>query len=68
MKIVKSFIDPEKTFWEWGLGEDGNLYGRNSSWHHKKFVMVDQLVSPWCPNLKQMDRIVKEFGHFLLWL
>ena len=79
MKIIKSFedleffkrryrgetVEPEDT-WAWGLAEDGSLWYLNTlvdkRWHSAENI----------PNLalsiKEMKRIVKEFGHLLVWM
>lgn len=82
--IVKSFSDfeyfqksydellPEeelkKGFWEWGLGNDGELYCRCSDfespeeWHNADNTTCDALT------IRDMKRIVKEFGHLLVFI
>ena len=76
MKIVKSFEDQKffqrryrgcnyKGGWFWGLGDDGELYCRctqfdNNSWHR-----FDEL-GIFDPTIEDMKRIVKEFGHLVV--
>ena len=74
MKIVKSFKDPEffrsrygddpDDTWEWGLGDDGELYYRcnkfaGNDWHNMGYVNI-------IFTLRDMKRIVKQFGHLVV--
>lgn len=82
MKIIKQFDDfafIEKRYedaheytWTWGLGDDGELY------YHQTCKGKTDLDS-WClatynhivmryVSLQVMKRIIKEFGHLLVWL
>lgn len=82
MNIVKQFEDPEflrrvyhwKTDdewkqddkWIWGLGDDGELYFKctrfiNNPWSTFKDVNVGEHIT-----LSVMRRIVKEFGHLVI--
>jgi len=84
MRIVKSFRDNEylekvyhwkdvspDQFWEWGLGEDGDLYFKCSyavnpeEWH--QFSESGQSVLSHI-TIRDMKRIVKEFGDLLVFL
>jgi hypothetical protein len=80
MKIVKEFPDqdffclpeissPEchgKYEWFWGLGEDGEIYYRCTrftdpdEWHE-----LGRTVSPLV-RLKTMKKLVKQFGHLVI--
>ena len=61
-------IEPDAT-WFWGLGEDGYLYYRfvptlyEGQWYSYQ-VPTGQLPM----SIAQMKKIVKEFGHLLVWL
>lgn len=83
MNIIKSFEDfkffdkhyegsepndPIKDKWEWGLGDDGNLYCRCSEFNRS---------NEWLPypndtpnfikvSFSDMMRIVKQFGHLVI--
>lgn len=84
MNIVKEFDDqdffrhteissPEyhdKYTWYWGFGDDGNLYYRCTRfedpdrwWDLNKSGEVAALVG-----LKTMKKMVKEFGHLLVFI
>ncbi|HEY5267915.1 MAG TPA: hypothetical protein VII94_02180 [Candidatus Saccharimonadales bacterium] len=83
MKIIKQFRDDsfiEKRYkdaheytWTWGLGEDGELYYHQThkdqqtdlnSWYLAAYSsIVMRAVS-----LQVMKRLVKEFGHLLVWI
>lgn len=71
MKIVKEFQDDnyaEKNgcrIWYWGLGDDGNIYRRLDD--KDDWVDINGLL-PIRTDLNDMKRIVKEFGHLLVWL
>ena len=81
MKIIKEFSDPEfhdkralfnDGEWFWGLGEDGNLYCRWTPMfgpYEETWFEVSQMerILPLI-SLREMKRIVKEFGHLLVWL
>ena len=81
MKIVKSFEDfkffnkvyegpndPEQEFWKWGLGEDGDLYCQCSDFTDiLKWYRYDMLTGISSKvSLRDMRRIVKEFGHLVV--
>jgi hypothetical protein len=79
MKIIKQFKDPEfydkrygpyaaPGWWAWGLGDDGELYCQSTGfpdcgkeWHELRY-------SAFYPRLKDMKKIVKEFGNWLVWI
>lgn len=82
MKIVKQFedfdflvkvydwrpLDSIRDKWVWGLGDDGGLYFQCSlyteydSWH-----TLSKRPSEACKiTIKEMNRIVKHFGHLLV--
>ena len=81
MKIIKSF--PDHDFinsrlenkdghfdeWYWGLGNDGELYYRTTEneLHPDQWYAVDYTLS-YDIRLKDMKKLVKEFGHLLVWL
>lgn len=79
MKIVKQFDDPDfinrisrdkSGYWRWGLGDDGKVYCQASyfvspnEWFRLGYspMAMDKMC------VKDMVRIVKEFGHLLVWL
>jgi hypothetical protein len=79
MKIIKQFEDHdyyEKCFpppndngtWYWGLGEDANIYALcptiTNDWSRIDYVGRGEYPT----SLKQLKRIVKEFGELLIWL
>lgn len=83
MKIVKSFDDfeffnaviggpndPEKDRWTWGLGDDGELYFQSSDAPRPLFwySLKDNPSKARIVSLSVMKRLVKEFGHLLVWL
>jgi hypothetical protein len=55
--------------WRWGLGDDGELYCQSSDFEDPK-----EWYSLWyntiirISSIKTMKKIVKEFGHLLVWL
>ena len=53
--------------WTWGLGEDGNLYGRGtiSGYSYDKSFQLYELIG-FGISLGEMKRIVKEFGHLVI--
>jgi hypothetical protein len=69
MKIVKEFVDhdfqvADDSTWSWGLGDDGWVYYKSSAYEDP---------NKWCIygysiRLKTMCKIVKEFGHLLVWM
>lgn len=78
MKIIKEFEDPEyygKRYrgcplgvWNWGLGDDGEIYcksnafgDRGEDWHSIDYLSI-------VPPIKEMKKLVKEFGHLLVFL
>ena len=82
MKIVKEFEDPEclakiyhwcsaqelsQEHFYWGLGDDGELYLSctrfvdQNNWHKLSSIDMRDHFS-----LKTMKRIVKEFGHLVV--
>lgn len=72
MKIIKQFEDPEyakasyNDIWCWGLAEDGELFyqrHRRGDWIRFDQAMIDKPIT-----LKNMVRIVKEFGPLLVLL
>ena len=55
--------------WTWGLGDDGRLYckgwiaGRSYSQDWYRYEDVSFGIS-----LDEMKKIIKEFGHWLVWI
>lgn len=55
-------------YWSWGLGDDGVLYGKGQ-------ISGYVFTTAWYPyerigfgiSIREMKRIVKEFGHLLIW-
>ena len=82
MKIVKQFEDPQflqkvyhwrenlsaKDKWAWGLGDDGELYFRCSIFTDFAywFRFQDRSNVSNYLSIKDMKRIVKEFGHLVV--
>jgi hypothetical protein len=74
MKIVKQFDDEiykidyygANGTWTWGLGEDGNLYIRRLPIRkgYKEWMLSTDLAIPI--DLQTMKRIVKAFGHLVV--
>ena len=74
MKIIKSFEDysflksaagsPEDFVFTWGLGDDGYVYYKCSAYADPNEWKVYGHMLP----LKTMCKIVKEFGHLLVWM
>jgi hypothetical protein len=78
MKIVKEFSDLEffrkryrgnfysqQDMWLWGLGENGELYCRCSTFAEGKWYPSDDI--PYLNlSIADMKRITKEFGHLLV--
>ena len=76
MKIVKSFED-QKFFqrryrgselsgeWLWGFGDDGELYCRCTQFGDDRWRRFDE-VGWFDPTMEDMKRIVKEFGHLVV--
>lgn len=78
MKIVKSFEDKgyfddrfssTRETWRWGLGDDGNLYYQyDGGPHSDEWCWFFDPDERWSLSIQDMKRIVKEFGHLLVWL
>lgn len=82
MKIVKQFEDPQflqkvyhwrenlsaKDKWVWGLGDDGELYFRCSIFTDPDewSAFKDRNLIANNLSIKDMKRIVKEFGHLVV--
>jgi hypothetical protein len=82
VKIVKSFEDPEflalsynwlsedelsKEHFYWGLGEDGEVYLKCTRHQPISWYKLNKAGSfQDCISLKLMKRIVKEFGHLVI--
>lgn len=73
MKIVKSFEDQKffqrryrgcnyKGEWLWGFGDDGELYCRCTQFGHDNWAALSELDL----TIEDMKRIVKEFGHLVV--
>ena len=88
MKIIKEFEDHDfferhyyisydneelkKSYWRWGLGDDGELYYQSyasnlpGKWYNypdARCYTENLLV-----NFDEMKRIVKEFGHLVVFI
>ena len=83
MKIIKSFDDFEffdqmvegpndsqKDRWTWGLGDDGDLYFQwtESTDSFKWRAFKNAIAAHRHLSLRVMKRLVKEFGHLLVFL
>lgn len=81
MKIVKSFLDKDyfnsiyngalldnDNCWFWGLGEDGKLYLKSSTYPNKNrwYKIIETSVQ--ITDIKVIIRIAKEFGHLVSFL
>jgi hypothetical protein len=81
MKIIKQFSDPiymRKTYeswesddelvgdWAWGLGADGNLYCKCSDFENDDWYLFSH--TSFKVGIPEMKRIVKEFGHLLVFI
>jgi len=77
MKIIKQFESNDfarsqnvNFYWSWGLGDDGFLYGKG------RLLDPTSRYTYWHPYadmtfgipLSEMKKIVKEFGHLLLFI
>jgi len=77
MKIVKEFEDKEyfrrnygseNGYWSWGLGDDGEVYFKSSlagtpgTWYGLHTVVASHYII----RLNDMKRIVKQFGHLVV--
>jgi len=78
MKIVKSFSDPEffqKQYhsdiegeWFWGLGDDGGLYCKCPADFEDpdRWYSYEHECHPRSFSIRDMKRIVKAFGHLVV--
>lgn len=82
MKIVKEFEDPEVlrllyhwcaeedldgSYFFWGLGDNGELYCRSDRFRQDNWFEIAAVSGfQGMINLKIMKRIVKEFGHLVV--
>jgi len=71
MNIIKSFEveNPGQLSIEWGLGDDGELYYRYFHPRREKvdgWEIYDGRDVPPIPGFKLMRKIVKEFGHLVV--
>ena len=86
MKIIKQFDDFEfferhygmdysddelgKSFWRWGLGNDGELYYQNNARdsNPKKWLAYpdEAYGMELLLTFSEMRRLVKEFGHLVI--
>lgn len=82
MNIIKQFEDPEfvrKVYhwtaddewnpndkWFWGLGDDGELYFRCTRFSSFCWITIKDINVGEYFTLKTMRRIVKEFGHLVI--
>lgn len=83
MKIIKSFDDfeffdkvvggsndPQRDMWTWGLGDDGELYFQwteaSDSFAWRSFE--NATAAHRHLSLRVMKRLVKNFGHLLVFL
>ena len=74
-KQFKQFLfDSEIHFWNWGFGDDGRLYFQTSAYldpttgHVNPLKWYDYHDMVSYLSIKDMKKIVKEFGHLLVWL
>lgn len=51
-------------YWLWGLGADGDLYCKCSDFEDPNDWYLYDVIS--CPPLVEMKKIVKAFGHLLV--
>jgi len=84
MKIIKSFEDaaflalprvsngtnPINHTWLWGLGDDGEIYYKCTKFSlpNEWYNLHDNSIVSNCVSLKEMKKIVKEFGHLLVFI
>jgi hypothetical protein len=55
--------------WRWGLGDDGELYCQCSDFENPEdwYNLYSSMSTSFRPNsIRQMKKIVKEFGHLLV--
>jgi hypothetical protein len=70
MTIIKSFEDKDYAekygydHWYWGLGDDGNIYRRAN----EAYSWVDMNALVLSLYLGDMKKLVKEFGHLVVFL
>jgi hypothetical protein len=73
MKIIKEFQDhdflksavdtPEDHIWIWGLGDDGWVYYKSNAYDLDQWSIYGYSLS-----LRTMKKIVKEFGHLVVFI
>jgi len=82
VKILKEFEDPSffskrynmvytpgYDYWKWGLGEDGNIYCQCSDFiHPNQWYRLAEVGAALDLSISDMKRLVKEFGHLLVFL
>ncbi len=81
MKIIKQFDDfeffdkvyegpndPEKDMWKWGLGDNGVLYCQSTDFifHPEWMTLGHSPMAATKLSIKDMKKIVKEFGHLVV--
>ena len=54
--------------WSWGLGDDGELYCQCTDFERPGDWYDLSETTFGVRSIKQMNKIVKEFGHLLVWL
>jgi hypothetical protein len=62
--------DPEyiNGSWRWGLGDDGELYCQCSDFEDPKMWYDLSETSFGIKSIREMKKIVKEFGHLLVFV
>jgi len=80
MKIIKQFQDDElferkysrkshpNGVWLWGLSENGELCFYCSVYGMPQWMAYSSALGPPILSLKEMMKIVKEFGHLMAFL
>lgn len=59
-------IFKNQAFFEWGLGDDGNLYVRYSMSGHHRNSWVLYETSGIAISMEEMKKVLKEFGHLVV--
>ena len=78
MKIVKEFESSEFAskiqhvtfrhfnYLKWGLGDDANLYCQGKYSNSEYSPWINPFENSVYPDINEMKKIVKEFGHLLV--
>lgn len=73
MEILKTFISDERPHAQWGFGEDGGLYYRYMG--SGSYTLKNPETIPWekwdkflpfAPSFHEMQQLVKQFGHLVI--